>query len=273
MSGHRRDGSLCEGSFDSQSLSGRLDWTERVANPYPRDILGVSNTRAKRVGTERLLKSQRTKAIPEWSMAAHSKAPKVGVKAVFAGCIDAYYLNSLHEFWPIRAQAAMKRLFMDSDGRPGSFVSHPCGCPLNRSFGTFASIARATRLRTVDRARNRMSAVNSPWIGGGRRLVSPAPANEVARCEPFTTERNAPQVEDTSTVTSVDEVLRSRQEGCPFPPRPDATRTPSSGASRGTHGFVAPTADPWGSPAKAMWCTTRKSDALAQRFARRTGAG
>src|SRR5208283_3821770 len=77
----------------------------------------------------------------------------------------------------------------------------------------------------------------SRWTLGGQAPLSPTPANEVARCEPLTTERNAPQVEGTSTVTSVDEVLRSRQEGCPFPPRPDGTNMDSLlGSKQG---------DPW----------------------------
>jgi hypothetical protein len=205
-------------------------------------------------------------------MAAYSKALKVGERATHAGRNDVHSLNTLSAFWPIGAPSAMKRLFMDSDGPPvfSSFVLHPCNFPLNRPFGTFASIARGRWLRTVDRARKYMSEVSSPWIRGGRPLVSSAPANEIAVCESPTTEGNPPQVEGVlfrgepflhPEERFIHNVVWSHQMGHLLPPRQGRSTYKDSllgSARQGDPWPLAPNQGPWGSSSRASrrtWST------------------
>ena len=66
-----------EGKPDCQSLFGRLDWSEEIANPSP---LGrQSNSRAKWVGKTTLLQSRHTTAFVECSSAVRSQTSEIGV--------------------------------------------------------------------------------------------------------------------------------------------------------------------------------------------------
>ncbi len=129
-------------------------------------------------------------------MAAYIRAPQVSVRATLAGRADARCLDTLRDFWSIGMPSAMKRLFMDSDGQAvfSPSLPHACTYTLNRPDGTFASIARGRCLRTVDQARKCMGQFRSRWMRGGWTPQFSVALNNVARCEPATTERNAPQV-------------------------------------------------------------------------------
>jgi hypothetical protein len=140
----------------------------------------------------------------------------------------------------------MKRLFMDSGGPSPPPVSHHCSSMLDRGFGTFASTPPATRLRTVGQARHRMSEVSSRGDAGGRMSLSSAPANEIAVCEPPTTDSNVLGLERVlfrgepflrQEERFIHNVVWSRQAGRLFPPRSDRTNKDSLlGSKQG---------DPW----------------------------
>jgi hypothetical protein len=75
-----------EGTLDSQSLFGRLGWSEEIANPSP---LGrQSNSRAKGVGNTGLLRSSGTTAFMELSSAVCSKTCESGVSDAPTGRSD-----------------------------------------------------------------------------------------------------------------------------------------------------------------------------------------
>jgi hypothetical protein len=199
-------------------------------------------------------------------MAAYNKAPKVGVRTTLAGRTDVHCLNTLSDFWPIGTLAAMKRLFMDSGGPSPPPVSHHCSSMLDRGFGTFASTPPATRLRTVGQARHRMSEVSSRGDAGGRMSLSSAPANEIAVCEPPTTDSNVLGLERVlfrgepflrQEERFIHNVVWSRQAGRLFPPRSDRTYKDSLLGSnpQQTGGPVVPGSNqgPRGSAAKASW--------------------
>ena len=101
-----------EGKPDCQSLFGRSDWSEEIANPSPLGSQGDS--RAKRVGKTGFLRSRHTTACVELSSAVHSKTSEIGVG-------DAPPAFSL-------------------------LISHPCSYRRGRSVGAFSSVRRAGRL-------------------------------------------------------------------------------------------------------------------------------
>ena len=192
-------------------------------------------------------------------MAAYRKAPKVGVRTTLASRTDVHCLNTLSDFWPIGTLAAMKRLFMDSGGPSPPPVSHPCSYMLTGVIGTFASIRRASRLRTVGQARHRMSEVSSCWDAGGRMSLSSAPASEIAVCEPPTTDSNVLGLERVlfrgepflrQEERFIHNVVRSRQAGRLFPPRLDRTNRDlprgSALAANRNHKFLAVRRNPPG---------------------------
>jgi hypothetical protein len=121
-----------EGKPDCRSLSGRLDWSEEIANPSPLD--GQSNLRAKWVGKTGFLRSRHTTACVELSSAVHSKTSEIGVG-------DAPRAFSL-------------------------LVSHLCTCTRGRSVGAFSSVRRAGRLRIANgHTGNRVSDIHEGPLG------------------------------------------------------------------------------------------------------------
>jgi hypothetical protein len=134
-----------EGNLDCQSLSGRLDWSEEIANPSPLD--SQNDSRAKWVGKTALLQSRHTTAFVEWSSAVYSKTSEIGVSDAPTGRSDLRRLNRLSELSPAMTLSGMRQL-IDSDRSPASFllVSHPCSYRRGRSVGTFSSVRRAGRL-------------------------------------------------------------------------------------------------------------------------------
>ncbi len=137
----------------------------------------------------------------------------------------------------------MKRLFMDSDGSPASsrLALHPCSSTLNRGVGTFASTRRAGRLCTVAQARHRMS--------GFTRVAG------LERGQPLSLQYSWKsslyvRLQPPTAMFSDWNASGHRSTRCCRPDRRDVVarpvwtaqqRTPSSGASRGTHG-------PWHQP-------------------------
>jgi hypothetical protein len=138
-----------EGKPDCQSLFGRLDWSEEIANPSPLDSQGDS--RAKWVGKTRLLRSRHTTASVEWSSAVHSKTSEIGVSDAPTDRSDLRRLNRLSELSPATTLAGMRRL-IDSDRSLASplLVSHPRSYTRGRSVGAFSSVLRAGRLRIAN---------------------------------------------------------------------------------------------------------------------------
>jgi hypothetical protein len=138
-----------EGKPDCQSLSGRLDWSEEIANPSP--LGSQSDSRAKWVGKTGLLQSRHTTAFVEWSSAVYSKTSEIGVSDAPTGRSDLRRLNPPNDVSPAMTLAGMRRL-IDSDGSPASslLVSHPCSYRWGRSIGTFSSVRRAGRLRIAN---------------------------------------------------------------------------------------------------------------------------
>jgi hypothetical protein len=135
-----------EGSFDYQSLFGRLDWLEQIANPSP---LGSQNdSRAKWVGKTGFYRSSGATAFVEWSSAVSSKTSEIGVGDAPTDRSDLRRLNRLNELSPAMTLSGMRRL-IDSDRSPAFslLVPHPCSCTRGRSVGAFSSVRRAGRLR------------------------------------------------------------------------------------------------------------------------------
>jgi hypothetical protein len=138
-----------EGNLDCQSLSGRLGWSEEIANPSP---LGSQNdSRAKWVGKTTLLQSRHTTACVEWSSAVRSQTSEIGVSCAPTDQSDLRRLNPPNELSPAMTLSGMRRL-IDSDRSPASslLVSHPCSYRRGRSVGAFSSVRRAGRLRIAN---------------------------------------------------------------------------------------------------------------------------
>ena len=138
-----------EGKPDCQSLFGRLDWSEEIANPSP---LGrQSNSRAKWVGKTGFHQSSGATAFVEWSSAVHNKTSEIGVSDAPTGRSDLRRLNPLNDVSPAMTLSGMRRL-IDSDRSPASslLVSHPCNYRRGRSVGAFSSVRRAGRLRIAN---------------------------------------------------------------------------------------------------------------------------
>ena len=102
-----------EGKPDCQSLFGRLDWLEEIANPSP--LGSQSDSRAKWVGKTGLHRSSGATAFVEWSSAVHSKTSEMGVSDAPTGRSDLRRLNPLTELSPAMTLTGMRRL-IDSDG-------------------------------------------------------------------------------------------------------------------------------------------------------------
>ena len=238
-------------TLDRQSLFGRLDWWEEIANPSP---LGSQNdSRAKWVGKTTLLQSRHTTAFVECSSAVRSQTSEIAVSDAPTDRSDLRRLNPPNELSPARTLAGMRQL-IDSDRSPASplLVSHPCSYRRGRSVGAFSSVRRAGRLRIANgHARNHISDIHEGLAG----LQGDEPLSFRYRCassprdEPSTT--GASVLGPGTRPVSIDKVLRFCKAGSLFPPRLDrTTRTPSSGAGRDTHGSLAPTRDPWCSSAR-----------------------
>jgi hypothetical protein len=138
-----------EANLDCQSLSGRLDWSEEIANPSP---LGrQSNSRAKWVGKTGLHQSRHTTAFVEWSSAVRSKTSEIGVSDAPTGRSDLCRLDPPNELSPAMTLSGMRRL-IDSDRSPASslLVSRPCSYPRGRLVGAFSSVRRVGRLRIAN---------------------------------------------------------------------------------------------------------------------------
>jgi hypothetical protein len=158
-----------EGSFDSQSLFGRSDWLEQIANPSP---LGSQNdSRAKWVGKTGFYRSSGATAFVEWSSTVYSKSSEIGVSDTPTDRSDLRRLNRLSELSPAMTLSAMRRL--DDSDKSSAFsllVPHPCSCTRGRSVGAFYSVRRARRLRIASgHARHRISGfTRGRWVSGGR---------------------------------------------------------------------------------------------------------
>jgi hypothetical protein len=202
-----------EGKPDCQSLFGRLDWSEEIANPSPLGSQGDS--RAKWVGKTSFLRSRHTTACVELSSAVHSKTSEVGVSD---------------------APPAFSLLVSHSSYRRG------------RSVGAFSSVRRAGRLRIANgHAGNRVSDIRKRLLGcRGTNLsasstrVQARRVTSLQRPVPTFSDWNASGLEPQGVAVLTDEMPCPALSG-------SHKRTPSSGVSRGTHGFLVPARNPWGS--------------------------
>ena len=240
-----------EGKPDCQSLFGRLDWSEEIANPSP--LGSQSDSRAKWVGKTGFHRSSGVTAFVEWSSAVHSKTSEIGVSDAPTDRSDLRRLDPPSELSPAMTLPGMRRL-IDSDRSPAFslLVSHPCSSTLNRVIGAFSSVRRAGRLRIGNgHARNRPSDIHQGLLGWrgtnlstfstgvqARRLMSLQPPTAAF------SDCNAPGPDRQGVAVLTGEML------CPVLSGPHK-RTPSSGESRGTHGCLVPARDPWGSSARA----------------------
>src|ERR1039458_9570519 len=138
-----------EGKPDCQSLFGRLDWSEEIANPSP--LGSQSDSRAKWVGKTGFLRSRHTTAFVEWSSAVYSKTSEIGVSDAPTGRSDLRRLIPPNDVSPAMTLSGMRRLIAP-DRPPASslLVSHPCSYRWGRSIGTFSSVRRAGRLRIAN---------------------------------------------------------------------------------------------------------------------------
>jgi hypothetical protein len=241
-----------EGNLDCQSLSGRLGWSEEIANPSP--LGSQSDSRAKWVGKTGFHQSRHTTAFVEWSSAVHSKTSEIGVSDAPTDRSDLRRLNPPNDLSPATTLSGMRRL-IDSDGSPAFslLVSHPCSYRRGRSVGAFSSVRRVGRLRIANgHAGNRVSDIHEGPLGCKGTNLSASSTRVQAR-RVMSLQRPEPVFSDA-------ERARSRSTRCCRPDRRDVvsrpvwiaqTRTPSSGASRGTHGFLVPARDPWDSSAQA----------------------
>jgi hypothetical protein len=211
-----------EGKPDCQSLFGRLDWSEEIANPSPLD--GQSNSRAKWVGKTGFYRSRHTTACVELSSAVHSKTSEIGVG-------DAPRAFSL-------------------------LVSHLCTCTRGRSVGAFSSVRRAGRLRIANgHAGNRVSDIHDGLLGC-RGTNFTASSTRVQARRVMSLQRPVPAFSDWNPSGLDPQGVAVLTDGMSCPALSVShKRTPSSGVSRGTHGFLVPARDPWGSAARV----TRRS--------------
>jgi len=161
--------SFGEGKPDCQSLFGRLDWSEEIANPSPLGSQGDS--RAKWVGKTGFYRSSGATACVELSLAVHSKTSEIGVSDAPTDRSDLRRLNPPNELSPAMTLSAMRQL-IDSDRSPAFslLVPHPCSCTRGRSAGAVSSVRRAGRLRIASgHARHRISGfTRGRWVSGGR---------------------------------------------------------------------------------------------------------
>ncbi len=242
-----------EGSIDRQSLFGRSDWWEQIANPSPLGSQGDS--RAKWVGKTGFYRSRHTTACVELSSAVHSKTSEIGVSDAPTDRSDLRRLNPLNESSPAMTLSGMRRL-IDSDRSPAFplLVPHPCSCTRGRSVGAFSSVRRAGRLRIANgHARHRISGfTRGRWVSGGRTSQPSVPCASSPRDEPSTTCSSVLRLErfrsrSTRCCGSARRGICSRRAGTAQQGLPLGSAT----TSRGTHGFLAPARDPSGSSAKA----------------------
>ena len=207
-----------EGSIDRQSLFGRLDWWEPIANPSP---LGSQNdSRAKWVGKTTLLRSRHTTASVEWSSAVHSKTSEIGVSDAPTDRSDLRRLNPPNELSPARTLAGRRRL-IDSDRSPASplLVSHPCSYRRGRSVGAFSSVRRAGRLRIANgHARNHISDIHEGPLGCRATNLSASGTGVQAR--------RVMSLQPPTAVFSDAERARSRSTRCCRPDRRDVVSRP-----------------------------------------------
>ena len=209
-----------EGKPDCQSLSGRLGWSEEIANPSPLD--GQSNSRAKWVGKTGFYRSRHTTACVELPSAVHSKSSEIGVG-------DAPPAFSL-------------------------LISHLCNYRRGRSVGAFSSVRRGDRLRIANgHTGNRVSDIHEGLLGcrgtnftASSTRVQARRVMSLQRPVPAFSDWNASGLDPQGVAVLTDEMSCPALSG-------SHKRTPSSGVSRGTHGFLVPARDPWGSAARAAW--------------------
>jgi hypothetical protein len=209
-----------EGSIDCQSLFGRSDWLEQIANPSP--LGSQSDSRAKWVGKTGFYRSRHTTACVELSSAVHSKTSEIGVG-------DAPRAFSL-------------------------LVSHPSSCTWGRSVGAFSSVRRAGRLRIANgHTGNRVSDIRKRLLGC-RGTNFTASSTRVQTRRVMSLQRPVPAFSDWNASGLDPQGVAVLTDGMSCPALSGShKRTPSSGVSRGTHGFLVPARDPWGSAASAAW--------------------
>ena len=239
-----------EGTPDRQSLFGRLDWSEEIANPSPLDSQGDS--RAKWVGKTTVLQSRHTTACVELSSAVRSKTSEIGVSDAPT---DLRRLNPLNELSPAMTLSGMRRL-IDADRSPAFslLVSHPCSYTRGRSVGAFSSVLRAGRLRIANgHAGNRASDIHQGPLGcRGTNLTASSTRVQA---------RRVMSLQPPTAAFSDAERVRSRSTRCCRSDRRDVVSRPVwasqkdslLGRKQGTHGFLVPARDPWDSPAKATF--------------------
>ena len=242
-----------EGKPDCQSLFGRLDWSEEIANPSP--LGSQSNSRAKWVGKTGFHQSSGATAFVEWSSAVYSQTSEIGVSDAPTGRSELRRLNPLHDVSPAMTLSGMRRL-IDSDRSPASslLVSHPCSYRRGRWVGAFSSVRRAGRLRIGnEHAGIRPSDIHEGLLGC--RGTNPSTSSTRVQA------RRVMSLQRPTAAFSDAERVRSRSTRCCRSDRRDVVSRPVwasqkdslLGRKQGTHGFLVPARDPWGSSARATF--------------------
>jgi hypothetical protein len=198
------------------------------------------------------LRFQYETASLEALLAIHSRSSQVGVSDAPTDGSELGRLNPPNDLSPVMTLSGMGR-FIDSDRSPAFslLVSHPCSYPRGRLVGTFSSVRRAGRLRIANgHAGNRVSDIHEgplscrgTNLSASRTRVQARRVMSLQRPVPAFSDWNASGLDPQGVAVLTDGM------SCPTLSGPHK-RTPSSGASRGTHGFLVPARDPWGSSAR-----------------------
>jgi hypothetical protein len=168
-----------EGSSDRQSLFGRSDWWEQIANPSPLGRQGDS--RAKWVGQTGFYRSSGVTAFVECSSAVHSKTSEIGVSDAPTGRRDTRG-RSVGAFSSVRRAGCLYITNGHAENRLRDIRQGWLGCRANLSASSTGVQARrmmslqppAAAFSDAERARSRFTDV-AVLPGGTLRPVPSGP--------------------------------------------------------------------------------------------------
>jgi hypothetical protein len=134
-----------EGKPDCQSLFGRLDWSEEIANPSP--LGSQSDSRAKWVGKTGLYRSSGATAFVEWSSAVHSKTSEIGVSDAPTGRSDTRG-RSVGAFSSVRRAGRLHITNGHAENRVSDIHQGLLGCRAT-NLSTFSTRVQARRVMSL----------------------------------------------------------------------------------------------------------------------------
>jgi hypothetical protein len=198
------------------------------------------------------LRFQYETASLEALLAVHSRGSQVVVSDAPTDRSDLCRLNPPNDLAPAMTLSGMGR-FIDSDRSPAFslLVSHPCSYTRGRSVGAFSSVRRTGRLRIANgHAGNRVSDIHEGLLGC-RGTNFTASSTRVQARRVMSLQRPVPAFPDcnASGLDPQGVAVLTDEMSCPVLSGPHK-RTPTSGESRGTRGFLVPARDPSGSSAR-----------------------